>query len=125
MNEMHAVVGFLPDAAAKAAAQGHPKTALEVRLDQGSDEMHVSIQPGDVIGVLLGPSQKGETAVQVLVKPDAKLNTVTRGTAADLLLKPIRDPGLFRLRPPVNVIYYDPRLVQKLVDLNRESLKQG
>jgi len=125
MNAMHAVVGYLPEAIAKTASQGHLKTPLEVRMEQGSDEMHVSIQAGDVIGVLLGATQKGETSVQVLVKPNAKLDTVARGTAADLVLQPIRDPGLFRFRPPINVIYYDPRLVEKLVALNREGLAQS
>ena len=124
MNAMHAVVGYLPDAVAKAwAAHGHHKEPLEVRLEQGSDEMHVTIHAGDVIGVLTGASQKGETSVQVFVKENAKLDTVARATASDFLLKAIRDPGFLRYRPPFNVIYVDPRIVDKLVQLNREAIK--
>ena len=121
MSEMHAVVGFLPDATAKAASQGHNKAPLEVRMEQGSDAMHVRIDSGDVIGVLLGASNKGETSVQVFVKPTAKLDTVARGAAADLLLKPIRDTSLFWFRPPINKIFVDPRVVQKLVALQGQE----
>jgi hypothetical protein len=121
MSEMHAVVGYLPDATAKAASQGHHKAPLEVRLEQGKDEMHVRIDPGDIIGVLLGASNKGETGVQVFVKPSAKIDTVTRGAVADFVLQPIRDLSLLRLRPPINVIYFDPRLVQKLVALQTQE----
>lgn len=122
MNEMHAVVGFLPDAAAKAASQGHHTGPLEVRMDQGSDEMHVKIDGHDIIGVLLGASQKGETSVQIFVKPTAKLDTVTRGLPNDLFLRPIRDLSIFKFRPPINVIYFDPRLVQKLVTLQNQQI---
>jgi len=119
MSEVHAVVGYLPDAAAKAAAQGHLKEALQVRLEQGKDETHVKIDHADVLGVLTGASSKGETSVQVLLKPGAKVETASRGVAADLLLRPIRDWGLFPWRPPINVIMIDPQLVNKLVALNK------
>src|SRR5438552_6676339 len=101
MNEMHAVVGYLPDALAKAASQGQLKTPLEVRMEQGKDEALVKIDGGDVIGVLLGGSQKGETSVQVFVRSNAKIDTIIRGSAADLVLQPIRDFSLFRFRPPL------------------------
>lgn len=121
MKEMHAVVGYLPDAVAKAWAGKHQQEALNVRLEQGSDEMHVSIRAADVVGVLVGASQKGETAVQIILKDDAKVDTVSRGTTSELL-RPIRDLSIFKFRPPINAIYFDPRLVDKLVQLNRESL---
>ncbi len=121
MKEMHAVVGYLPDAVAKAWAGKHQQEPLNVRLEQGSDDMHVSIRAADVVGVLVGASQKGETAVQIILKDDAKVDTVWRGTTSELL-RPIRDLSIFKFRPPINVIYFDPRLVDKLVQLNRESL---
>jgi len=119
MSEVHAVVGYLPDAAAKAAAQGQLKDALQVRLEQGSDEMHVKINYADVLGVLTGASAKGETSVQVLLKPGAKVDTVSRGAAADLFLRPIRDLNLFPFRVPINRIFIDPQLVQKLIGLQQ------
>jgi hypothetical protein len=120
MKEMHAVIGYLPDATAKAASQGHLEAPLEVRMEQGKDDTHVKIDGSDVIGVLPGASHKGETSVQVFVKPNAKIDTITRGTAADLVLQPIRDSSLFRFRPPVNSIFIDPQLVQKLVALGHD-----
>jgi hypothetical protein len=124
MNEMHAVVGYLPDAVAKKwASGGQQKQALEVRMEPGSDEMHVTISPTDVTGVLLGASQKGETSVQVFVKKSAQVSTVARGVASDLVLRPIRDLGFFRSRAAISVIFADARMVDKLVQLNREGLK--
>ena len=121
MKEMHAVVGYLPDAVAKAWAGKHQQEALNVRLEQGSDQMHVSIRAADVVGVLVGASQKGETAVQIILKDDAKVDTISHGTPSELL-RPIRDLSIFKFRPPINAIFFDPRLVDKLVQLNRESL---
>jgi hypothetical protein len=121
MNEMHAVIGYLPDATAKAASQGPLTAPLEVRMEQGKDEIHVRIDGSDVIGVLLGASDKGETRVQVFVKPTAKIDTVTRGTVADLVLQPIRDSSLFRFGHPVNSIFIDPQFVQKLIALQGQN----
>jgi hypothetical protein len=117
MNEMHAVIGYLPDATAKAASQGNHKAPLEVRMEQGKDDMLVRIEAADVLGVLLGASSKGETGVQIFVKPNANINSITTGVAADLALQPIRDSSLFRFRPPINVIYIDPQLAPKLLAL--------
>lgn len=123
MKQMHAVVGFLPDAVAKAfASNGYQEKQVNVRMEHGSDEMHVTIHAADILGVLSGASQKGETAVQVFLKDDAKVDTVASGTVSEWL-RPIRDFGFFKFRPPINVIYYDPRLVEKLVQLSRESAK--
>jgi hypothetical protein len=117
MSEMHAVIGYLPDAAARAASQGNVTGTLAVRVEPGRDETQVKIQGSDILGVLLGASRNGETSVQVLVKPTAKIETVTTGATSDLVLQPIRDSNLFRYRSPVNVIYIDPQVAQKLVAL--------
>ena len=121
MNEMHAVVGYLPDAIAKAASHGDHKAPLEVRIEQGKDNMLVRIDGGDILGVLLGASNKGETSVQVFVKPKANIDTISRGVVADLVLHPIRDINLFRFGYHPNVIYIDPQLVKKLVAFQSES----
>lgn len=124
MSEVHAVIGYLPDATAKAAAQGQLKEPLHVRLEQGKDDQHVKIDYADVLGVLTGASQKGETTVQILLKPGAKIDTVARGTATDLL-RPIVDRGLFPFRPPINVIFIDPQLVNKFTALQFNALQKG
>jgi hypothetical protein len=121
MNSVHAVIGYLPDAIAKACASGQHKDPLQVRLEQGNDHIHVKINPNDVTGVLLGASQKGETSVQVFVKDNTKLDTVFQATAVDIALRPISDFGFGRLRPPINVIYIDPQFIKKLVDLKTPS----
>src|ERR1700760_4758347 len=76
MSEMHAVIGYLPDATAKSASQGNVKGTLAVRVEPGKDENQVKIDGADILGVLLGASRNGETSVQVLVKPTAKIETV-------------------------------------------------
>lgn len=124
MNEMHAVIGYLPDATAKAAAKGGLKEALRVSLEQGKDHAQVHIEPGDVLGVLTGPSQKGETSVQVLLKPGASVQTVSRSSLTDWL-RPIGDWNLHTpVRPPLVVIYVHPQFVKQLVDLSVKSLSQ-
>jgi hypothetical protein len=119
MNEMHAIIGYLPEATAKAASQGQLRAPLEVRLEQGKHDPYVKIDGSDVLGMLLGATREGETSVQVFVKPQAKIDTITTGTAADLVLRPIQDPSLFRFRPPINSIFIDPQQVPKLVALQR------
>jgi hypothetical protein len=120
MSEMHAILGYLPNATAKAASRGELKAPLEVRLEQGKDAAQVRIDQKDILGVLLGASRQGETSVQILVKPDAKIETMSRGTTADFVLHPIPDTSLFRFRPPINKIFIDPQLAQRLVELQRK-----
>jgi hypothetical protein len=126
MAEVTAVVGYMPDADAKALASAKdPKAQILVRLERGSDEMHVRIDPKDVAGTLLGASKKGETAVQVFLRDKAAVETVSRGIASDLVLRPIKDPTFFPGRPPIVVIYAHPRLVLQLVQAQqKELLKQ-
>jgi len=116
MKEINAVVGYLPDKAAK-ALKGQPTEALEVKLERGSENpMYVRIQPKDIAGVLTGSSQKGETGVQVFLKENASVETVARGLVSDFLT-PIRDLGFIKFRPPINVIYVDPQFLNKLIGL--------
>ncbi len=123
MNAMHAVVGFLPDAVAKASASGQHKEPLQVRLEQGNDQIHAQVHPNDVLGVLLGASQKGETSVQIFVKDDAKVDMVFQGKALDLALQPIKDLSIVWQRPPINVIYIHPQFMKQLVDMNNQGQK--
>ena len=123
MNEMHAVIGYLPDAAAKAAAKGGMKEPLRVSLELGKDQSQVHIEPGDVLGVMLGPSQKGETSVQVLLKPGASVQTVSRTSLKDWRGIPDWNlvlPG----RPPLVAIFVHPQYVKQLVDLSAQSLSR-
>jgi len=120
---MNAVVGFVPNAVAKTlGSKDSPAKPLEVQLEPGS-ELHVRVQPDDVAGVLIGAAQKGVgTSVQVLLKDTAKVETFIRGPISEFL-KPIRDFSTIVWRPPLVSIYVHPQLLDKLVALNRESIR--
>lgn len=123
MAEVAAVIGYMPDAEAKALASGKgKKDAVEVRSDRGSDAVYVRIAAKDIAGTLLGASKKGETAVQIFLRDKAGVETVTRGIASDLLLRPIRDLSLL-VRPGVIVsIYASPQLINQLVAAQQQEL---
>lgn len=117
---MYAVVGYVADDVAKSLDSGGlGGRALELRVDQGKDQEIIRIQPDDIAGVLQGASRAGETSVQVLLKDRANVETVSRGLASDLFLRPIGDASLVFKRPPLNVIYVDPQFTQRLTDLVR------
>src|SRR5437588_8440744 len=123
MPEVNAVVGYMPDAAAKALAAGKYSGPIEVRLEPGA-EMYVRIDPNDVAGTLLGAAKKGETAVQVFLNDKAKVETVTRGLAVDLRLRPIKDLTLYPFRPPIVAIYAHPKLIKDLVSAQAKELSR-
>lgn len=104
----YAVIGFVSDEVAKSAGSGQYGKPLEVRTQRGSDHEAVRIPPDQIAGVLHGASQGGETSVQVILKENAKVETLSRGVASDLHLRPILDPGTIIHKPPIFVIYIDP-----------------
>jgi hypothetical protein len=123
IKEVNAVVGYLPDAVAKALiAKGQHSEVIEVKLDRGKEnEMLVRIKSADAAGVVLGASQNGETAVQVFLKEGASVETFTRTLASDFL-RPIKDLTFIKLRPPINSIYVRPQFIDKIVQSNREDV---
>ena len=125
MAEVNAVVGYLPDATAKALALGKgSKEPVEVRLDPDSGA-YVRIQANDIAGVLLGASKKGQTGVQVFLNDKAQVETVSRGLAADLRLWPIKDPTLWwPHRPPIVVIYAPPTRIRDLIAAQAKDLSK-
>ena len=121
MDMIHSVVGYLPDSIAKGLdPKVHHKEALHVHLERGGADHYVAIQPSDVLGVLKGASQGGSTSVQVFVKQSARLDTVSRGAISDFL-KPINDLSFLRIRPPINAIYFDPRAIDKLLQIDQSA----
>ena len=122
MAEVTAVIGYMPDAQAKALASGKGKEAVQIRLERGSDDVHVRIAAKDIAGTLLGASKKGETAVQVFLRDKAAVETVNRGIASDLLLRPIRDLTFINWRPPLVSIFASPQLINQLVAAQQAEL---
>jgi hypothetical protein len=127
MAEVNAVIGYLPDASAKALALGKEyKGPIEVSLEPGNTSVYVRIDPKDVSGVLLGASKKGETGVQVFLNDKAKVETVSRANAEDFRLRPIKDPIFWPGRPPIVVIYAPPIRIKDLVTAQfNELVKKG
>lgn len=115
MAEVNAVIGYLPDVAAKGLASGMYSGPVEVRVEPGNDNMYVRINPNDIAGVLVGSSKNGESGVQVFLNDQASVETVTRGLADDLRLRPIKDPFLWPCRPPVVVIMVPPHGIKDLI----------
>jgi hypothetical protein len=120
MKEMHAVVGYVPDKIAAALGSGKSgEGPVLIRLEAGSDDFHVKIDSKDIRAVLLGPSQKGETGVQVFLNDKVRIDTVAGGLAGDFL-RPIRDLSFLKWRLPINVIYVDPRWLEQAVQAQRK-----
>jgi hypothetical protein len=127
MAEVNAVLGYLPDAAAKALALGKEyRGPIEVSLEPGNNSVYVRVDPKDVSGVLLGASKKGETGVQVFLNDKATVETVARAVAEDFRLRPIKDPIFWPGRPPIVVIYAPPIRIKDLVTAQfNELTKKG
>jgi hypothetical protein len=120
----YAVIGFVPDEVARSLGnQGYGKP-LEIRTERGKDHEVVRIQPDHIVGVLQGASQGGETGVQVILKENTTVETVSRGVSNQLHLRPISDLGTIIHKPPIFVIYIDPhgpRLPDVIRELNAAS----
>lgn len=113
MPELNAVIGYLPDEAARAIGEkGASYAPLEISVGEGSNT-YVRIQPDVIAGVWTGASKDGLTSVQVLLRENATVETITRGPAADFL-RPIKDYTIIPFRPPINVIYIPPFVAEKL-----------
>lgn len=113
----YAVLGFVADREAESLASGRYGETLEIRTERGSDREVVRIPAKSVASVLRGPSTGGETGVQVFLKEKSKVETITRGLASDLHLRPISDLSILTARPPIVVIYIDPYQTQYFKDL--------
>ena len=123
----YAVIGYVPDEVAKslgAGGSGGYGKALELRIKRGSDQEIVRVQPDHIAGVLHGASQEGETGIQVFLKENATVETLSRGIASELHLKGISDPNVWWHHPPVVSIFVhpqDPRFPKFLADLQLKA----
>ena len=127
-NATYAVIGYVPDEVAKSLGTGGAGgygRALELRIKRGSDQEIVRVQPDHIAGILHGASEGGETGVQVFLKENATVETLSRGIASDLHLKGISDPSVWWHRPPLVMIFVhpqDPRFPKFLADqLQRQA----
>jgi hypothetical protein len=105
----YAVIGYVPDEVAKSLGSGGYGKALELRTERGNDHQIVRVQPDHIAGILQGASQGGETGVQVFLKENATVETVSRGIASELHLRGISDPNTWWHRPPLVSIFVSPQ----------------
>jgi hypothetical protein len=110
----YAVLGYVPDQVAKSLGSQAHGQAIELRVERGKDHEVIRIQPHDVAGVLHGASHNGETSVQVLLKENAQVETVSRGVAGDLFLRQIKDPVTVIPRNNIYAIYVDHKYLTKI-----------
>jgi len=105
------VVGYFPDSVVSDLQHGkglHDET-LELPLQPGQAGSKIRVQRGDIDEIRVGPSTKGHTSVQLILKPAANFQLVTAAPTEETLLTAIHDPAL--THGPSNlrfVIYVSP-----------------
>jgi hypothetical protein len=109
MSAAQSVIGYVPDAVAK-ELQSSGKIGgdtIEVPLEAGKQHSLLRVKHADVEELRLGPSRDGHTGIQIVLKANAKYETV-HTSSTDLTA--LRDPGLSHFPwPGPIVIYVRPR----------------
>jgi hypothetical protein len=96
MRQAIAVTGYLSDQAAQKLAAKHPGL-IEIKPEPGPYEVVVRVDGVDVEEVRTGSSTHGETLVQLILRPDAPVQTVVHALASTAGLERLQDPILGRL----------------------------
>lgn len=116
MPVAQSVVGYFPDSVVKDLQQGSGlrNETLELPLEPGGAS-RLRVRRSDVEEVRLGPSAKGHTSVQLILKAEAQYDFVSVAPREEELLTPIRDPAFWYgpWRPGPIVIYIGPIYRQK------------
>ena len=92
MKEAIAVTGFVPDHLASNLT-ARQSGSIEIKPERGVDEVVMTVDVSDVDEVRTGASTQGETLVQLILRPDAQVQTVIKAVASP--------PGLARLQDPI------------------------
>lgn len=110
MPVAQSVVGYFPDSVVKDLQQGSLRQEIvELPLEPGGHSQ-LRVRRSDIDEVRLGPSAKGHTSVQVVLKTGASYEFVSVAPSDEQLLTPIRDPAFWYgpWRPGPIVIYIGP-----------------
>lgn len=102
------VVGYFPDSVVSDLKRGkglHNET-LELPLQPGQAGTKVRVQREDIDEVRVGPSTKGHTSVQLVLKPETNYSLVTTPPTEDAILTPINDPALTHFGPNLRFVIY-------------------
>jgi hypothetical protein len=98
MKEAYAVTGYVPDNIAVKLGQAAARIReIDVRPERGMDEVVMRVTGADVAEVRTGASTGGETMVQLVLVPDAKVQTVVTVNGSDKGITRFYDPVLGRL----------------------------
>ena len=107
----HSVVGYFPDSVVHDLQQGKglQNETLELPLQPGQAGSKVRVKRSDVDEVRVGPSIKGHSSVQLILKPEASYDLVSAAPTERDLLTAINDPALIHGGTiPRFVIYASP-----------------
>jgi hypothetical protein len=101
MREAFAVTGYVPSHRATALGGGQPGP-VDVGPEPGHTVVGARLDCAEVDEVRLGPSAHGETLVQLILRPDAKVQAVQHLVANVAGLRRLNDPVLARLTASVH-----------------------
>ncbi len=92
-NEVNGVVGYISDNLVYQLTQ-QSGTTVDLRFELGNDNIMMRVKTDDIVQVIPGKSEKGETLVQVILKPGSVIETAIKAFRD---VKAIDDPTLTRL----------------------------
>ena len=95
MREAYAVTGYVPSDVANKLKSKTPGK-IQVSPERGIREVFMEVEGADVTDVRVGAASGGETLVQLILRDEAPVHTVTRLTPAKGV-NAFFDPGLARL----------------------------
>lgn len=108
MPVAQSVVGYLPDSILNDLKQGKsPKNQpLELPMQPGQSGSRIRIRPEDIEEVRVGPSAKGHTSVQLILKPQANYELVSAAPSEEHALAAIHDPSFVYGAIPIRFVIY-------------------
>jgi hypothetical protein len=96
MKEAFAVTGYVPGNTLRKLESGGAGK-IDVSVERGSDEVIMRVDRADVAEIRTGASVKNETLVQLILRPDAAVETVVKTQANVKGVARFNDPMLQRL----------------------------
>lgn len=119
MPVAQSVFGYFTDAIVKDLQQGSGlrSETVELPVEPGKSKSQIRVRRSDIEEVRLGPTSKGHTSVQIILKPEASYEFVSLAPREEDLLTTIQDPVFGHFppwRPGPIVIYAGPTWRQQL-----------
>lgn len=108
MPVAQSVVGYLADSVVNDLKQGKGlgNQSIELPLQPGQSASRVRVQAKDIDEVRIGPSGKGHTSVQFILKPEASYELVSAAPSEENTLAAIHDPSFVYGISPLRFVIY-------------------